>query len=394
VSATTTASDLVYDPYDRETILDPHPLFKRMRAEAPLYHSEEHGFYAVSRYQDSEKVLLDRDTFVSRRGVTIDLLKLGVDMPPGTLIFEDPPTHGIHRSLLSRMFTPRRVSGLEPEIRALCATLMDPFVGAKSFDVVTEVASEVPMRVISMLVGIPEADQTKIRDHFLGSRDSDRVGVDSLYGEIFGEYIDHRIEHPSDDIMTNLLNAEFEDENGKTKRLSRDELLAYINIVAAAGNETTRIWIGWMAKLLAEHPDQRALLVEDPSLIPNAIEEVLRLEGNTLQNCRWSVKDSEWYGEKVPAGSIMVTLTPSANRDETRFEGPDRFDVRRKIDHHLAFGFGSHYCLGQALARLEGRIVLDELLKRFPDFEADLDNAEFMYHADNRGWSKLPLLLP
>jgi cytochrome P450 len=394
VSATTTASDLVYDPYDRETILNPHPLFKRMRAEAPLYHSEEHGFYAVSRYQDSEKVLLDRDTFVSRRGVTIDLLKLGVDMPPGTLIFEDPPTHGIHRSLLSRMFTPRRVSGLEPEIRALCATLMDPFVGAKSFDVVTEVASEVPMRVISMLVGIPEADQTKIRDHFLGSRDSDRVGVDSLYGEIFGEYIDHRIEHPSDDIMTNLLNAEFEDENGKTKRLSRDELLAYINIVAAAGNETTRIWIGWMAKLLAEHPDQRALLVEDPSLIPNAIEEVLRLEGNTLQNCRWSVKDSEWYGEKVPAGSIMVTLTPSANRDETRFEGPDRFDVRRKIDHHLAFGFGSHYCLGQALARLEGRIVLDELLKRFPDFEADLDNAEFMYHADNRGWSKLPLLLP
>jgi cytochrome P450 len=394
VSATTTASDLVYDPYDRETILNPHPLFKRMRAEAPLYHSEEHGFYAVSRYQDSEKVLLDRDTFVSRRGVTIDLLKLGVDMPPGTLIFEDPPTHGIHRSLLSRMFTPRRVSGLEPEIRALCATLMDPFVGAKSFDVVTEVASEVPMRVISMLVGIPEADQTKIRDHFLGSRDSDRVGVDSLYGEIFGEYIDHRIEHPSDDIMTNLLNAEFEDENGKTKRLSRDELLAYINIVAAAGNETTRIWIGWMAKLLAEHPDQRALLVEDPSLIPNAIEEVLRLEGNTLQNCRWSVKDSEWYGEKVPAGSIMVTLTPSANRDETRFEDPDRFDVRRKIDHHLAFGFGSHYCLGQALARLEGRIVLDELLKRFPDFEADLDNAEFMYHADNRGWSKLPLLLP
>jgi cytochrome P450 len=394
VSATTTASDLVYDPYDRETILNPHPLFKRMRAEAPLYHSEEHGFYAVSRYQDSEKVLLDRDTFVSRRGVTIDLLKLGVDMPPGTLIFEDPPTHGIHRSLLSRMFTPRRVSGLEPEIRALCATLMDPFVGAKSFDVVTEVASEVPMRVISMLVGIPEADQTKIRDHFLGSRDSDRVGVDSLYGEIFGEYIDHRIEHPSDDIMTNLLNAEFEDEDGKTKRLSRDELLAYINIVAAAGNETTRIWIGWMAKLLAEHPDQRALLVEDPSLIPNAIEEVLRLEGNTLQNCRWSVKDSEWYGEKVPAGSIMVTLTPSANRDETRFEDPDRFDVRRKIDHHLAFGFGSHYCLGQALARLEGRIVLDELLKRFPDFEADLDNAEFMYHADNRGWSKLPLLLP
>jgi cytochrome P450 len=394
VSATTTTSDLVYDPYDRETIVNPHPLFKRMRAETPIYRSEEHNFWAVPRYQDSEKVLLDRETFISAHGVTLDLLKLNMEMPPGTLIFEDPPTHAIHRSLLSRMFTPRRVSGLEPEIRALCASLMDPFVGEKGFDVVTEVASEVPMTVISMLVGIPEKDQRKIRDHFLNSRDEERTGVESLYGGIFAEFVDERVKHPTDDIMSKLLNAEFEDENGDTRKLSRDELLAYINIVAAAGNETTRIWIGWMAKLLADNPDQRKLLVDDPSLIPNAIEEVLRLEGNTLQNCRWSVKDSEWYGETVPAGSIMVTLTPSANRDETRFEDPDRFDVRRKIDHHLAFGFGSHYCLGQALARLEGRIVLDELLKRFPDFDVDMDNAEFMYHADNRGYSKLPLVLP
>jgi cytochrome P450 len=394
VSATTRASNLVYDPYDRETILNPHPLFKRMRAETPLYRSEEHDFWAVSRYEDSEKVLLDRDTFVSRRGVTIDLLKLGVDMPPGTLIFEDPPTHAIHRSLLSRMFTPRRVSGLEPEIRALCASLMDPYVGSKGFDVIAEVASQVPMRVIGMLLGIPEKDQERIRDHILSGRDSETHGVDRLFGGVFAEFIDWRVEHPSDDIMTNLLNAEFEDENGDMKRLTRDELLAYVNIVASAGNETTRIWIGWTAKLLADHPDQRKLLVDDPSLIPGAIEEVLRLEGNTLQNCRWSVKDSEWYGETVPAGSIMVTLTPSANRDESRFEDPDRFDVRRKIDHHLAFGFGSHYCLGQALARLEGRVVTDELLKRFPDFEVDLDNAEFMYHADNRGYSVLPLVLP
>jgi cytochrome P450 len=394
VSATTMSSELVYDPYDRETIFDPHPVFRRMRAEAPIYRNEALGFWAVSRFDDVERVLLNRDAFVSRRGVTIDLLKLGVDMPPGTLIFEDPPTHGIHRALLSRMFTPRRVSGLEPEIRKLCGQLMDPYVGSSGFDVVAEVASQVPMRVIGMLLGIPETEQERIRDHILAGRESESHGVDRLFGEVFAEFIDWRVDHPSDDIMTNLLNAEFEDENGQTKRLTRDELLAYVNIVASAGNETTRILIGWSAKLLSDHPDQRRILVADPSIVPNAIEEVLRYEPNTLQNCRYAVTDTEWYGETVPGGSIMVTLTPSANRDEAHFADPDRFDVQRKIDHHLSFGFGSHYCLGQALARLEGRLVLDELLRRFPDFDADLERAEFMYHADNRGYSSLPLVLP
>ena len=146
--------------------------------------------------------------------------------------------------------------------------------------------------------------------------------------------------------MTQLLNAEFEDETGKTKRLTRDELLAYVNIVAAAGNETTKTLIGFSGKLLAENPDERRLLVEDLSLVPNAIEEIVRYEPNTLQNGRYSVRDIEYYGQTVPAGSVMMTLTPSANRDDRHFADPDRFDVRRKIDHHLSFGFGPHYCLG------------------------------------------------
>ena len=175
--------------------------------------------------------------------------------------------------------------------------------------------------------------------------------------------------------MTQLLYAEFENEKGELRRLNRDELLAYVNIIAAAGNETTRVLIGWMGKLLSEYPDQRRLLVEDPSLVPNAVEEILRFEPNTLQNCRYVVQDVEYYGQVVPAGSSMVTLTPSGNRDERHFEDPDRFDVRRDLDHHLAFGFGPHYCLGQALARLEARIVLEEVLKRFPEWDADLDNA-------------------
>jgi len=390
-----TTSELVYDPYDHETIFDPHAVFRRLREEAPLYYSEQYDFYAISRFEDIERTLVNREVFVSRNGVTLDLLKGGMEIPPGTLIFEDPPTHGIHRALLSRMFTPRRIGELEPEIRALCVKLLDPLVGAGGFDFVADVGSEVPMRVISMLVGIPESDQAMVRDHFQGQRSDDQNHDSStLSGAIFAEYIDWRVEHPSDDIMTQLLNAEFENEAGELRRLTRDELLAYVNIIAAAGNETTRILIGYMGKLLSEYPDQRRLLVENPALIPNAVEEILRFEPNTLQNCRYVVQDVEYYGQVVPAGSSMVTLTPSGNRDERHFADPDRLDVRRELDHHLAFGFGPHYCLGQALARLEGRIVLEEVLKRFPEWDADLDNAKFMYHADMRGYESLPVVMP
>jgi cytochrome P450 len=395
VTTTATTSELVYDPYDHETIFNPHALFKRLRNEAPLYYSDEHGFYAVSRFDDIEQVLLNRDTFISRKGVTLDLLKSGMDIPMGTLIFEDPPEHGIHRALLSRLFTPRRLSSLEPDIRQLCAKLLDPLVGAGGFDFVADLGSQVPMRVIGMLLGIPESDLESVRDHFGRQRDDDdQQDDDILSGAIFADYIDWRVEHPSDDIMTQLLNAEFEGENGETKRLTRDEHLAYVNIVAAAGNETTRILIGWAGKLLAENPDQRKLLVDDPSLVPNAIEELLRYEPNTLQNCRYSVRDFEFHGQVVPAGSFMVTLTPSANRDERRFTDPDRFDVRRQIEHHLSFGFGAHYCLGQALARLEGRIVLGEVLQRFPEWDLELDRAKFMYHTDMRGYESLPVVTP
>jgi cytochrome P450 len=250
------------------------------------------------------------------------------------------------------------------------------------------------MRVISMLVGIPEDDQESVRDHFHSQRASGEGAESaSLTGGIFAEYIAWRAEHPADDIMTQLLYSEFEDEEGERRRLSRDEVLAYVNIVAAAGNETTRILIGWTGKLLAEHPDQRRLLVETPALASNAIEEILRFEPNTLQNCRYAVRDVELGGRTIEAGSIVATLTPSGNRDAGHFGDPDRFDVTRKADRHLTFGFGTHYCLGQALARLEGRIALEEVLKRFPTWDVDEAGAKFMYFPDSRGYDSLPVVV-
>ncbi len=262
----TNVTDLYYDPYDVTINADPYPVYRRLREEAPLYYNAPHDFYAVSRYEDVERGLVDAETFPSSRGGILELIKAGIEMPPGTLIFEDPPIHTIHRKLLSRVFTPKRMSAIEPQIREFCARSLDPLVGAGTFDFVTDLGAQMPMRVISMLLGIPDSDQEAVRDRVdrnLRTEPGKPMEVSAHFanGDIFADYIDWRAEHPSDDLMTELLNAEFEDENGETRRLTRDEVLTYTFVVAGAGNETTTRLIGWAGKVLAEHPDQRRELV-------------------------------------------------------------------------------------------------------------------------------------
>ena len=208
---------------------------------------------------------------------------------------------------------------------------------------------------------------------------------------MFADYIDWRAEHPSDDLMTELLQAEFEDETGKVRRLTREEILTYVNVIAGAGNETTGRLIGWTGKVLADHPDQRRQLVEDRSLIPNAIEEILRYEPPAPHVARYVARDVEVHGRTVPEGSVMLLLVGSANRDDRRYPDGDRFDIHRQIDQHLTFGHGIHFCLGAALARLEGRVALDEVLKRFPEWEVDRGGAKLATTSTVRGWETLPV---
>jgi cytochrome P450 len=388
--------DVYYDPYDVAINADPYPVFRRLREEAPLYYNERHDFYAVSRYDDVERGLVDNETFISGRGGVLELIKADIEMPPGNLIFEDAPTHTIHRRLLSRVFTPKRVAALEPEIRGFCAASLDPLVSSGRFDFIADLGAQMPMRVISMLLGIPEQDQEAVRDRVdanLRTKAGEpmEVGAHFANGEMFGEYIDWRAEHPSDDLMTELITAEFEDESGTVRRLTRDEILTYTFVVAGAGNETTTRLIGWAGTVLAEHADQRCELVDDRSLIPNAIEELLRYEPPAPHVGRYVARDAEFHGQTVPAGSAVLFLVGSANRDERRFPDGDRFDIHRKIAQHLTFGYGTHFCLGASLARLEGRVALDEVLTRFPEWEVDYESAKLSPTSTVRGWETLPV---
>ena len=399
---TTRPSDPYYDPYDFEIDADPHPVWKRLRDERPLYTNERYGFFALSRFEDVERGLIDWETFISGRGTILEVIKANMKMPPGMVIFEDPPSHEIYRGLLSRVFTPRKMNAIEAKVRRFCAQCLDPLVGAGRFDFIKDLGAQMPMRTIGMLLGIPEEDQEAIRaniDERLRLATGEMPDANELsaaagmaVGEgSFSEYIDWRAKHPSDDLMTELLIAEFEDQTGTRRCLTRKEVLSYVQLLASAGNETTTRLIGWTGKVLSDHPDQLRELAENRDGVANAIEEVLRFESPSPVQARYVASEVELYGQVVPEDSTMLLLNGSANRDERKFADADRFDIHRKIDHHLAFGYGIHFCLGAALARLEGRVALDEVLKRFPSWQVDWDHAVQARTSTVRGWESLPV---
>jgi cytochrome P450 len=391
-------TDLAYDPYDVDISANPFPVFRRLRDEAPLYYNAEHDFYAVSRADDVERVLVDWQTFSNSKSPVLEFIKSGIEFPPAVFLFTDPPRHTMYRGLLSRVFTPKRISALDPLVRDFCADCLDPHVGAGGFDFMRDLGGPMPMQVIGMLLGIPREDQDALREHFdEGFTTDPGEPVDtaevSMSGDMFADYIDWRADHPSDDLMTDLLNVEFEDETGTRRRLERDEVLTYVHLLASAGNETTAKLIGWAGKVLADHPDQRRLLVDDPGLIGNAVDELLRFEPPTPHAARYVMADAEFHGETVPAGSALIALVGAANRDERRFEDPDTFDVQRAQGNHFTFGFGIHYCLGSSLARLEARVALEEVLRRFPKWTVDEANAVRVTSSLARGWESLPVFI-
>lgn len=391
---------LYWDPFDTDIDSAPHDVWRRLRDDAPLYRNDKFDFWALSRFDDVESAHRDPATFSSAHGTVLEMM--GPDMSSsGQMIFLDPPDHTALRSLVSRAFTPRRIADLDVAIRGICAELLDPHTGAGGFDYVQDFGAQLPSRVISTLVGVPPEDQEAQR-HVIDTifHIEPEVGMIndiSLAAQIelagyLGGLIERRRNEPRDDLLTALGQAEITDESGTTRRLTLDECIGFAVLLYNAGTETVGRLLGNAAVVLADFPAERAALAAEPALIPNGVEELLRFEAPSPVQGRWTTRDVELHGETVPAESKVLLLTGSAGRDEREYPDPDHFDVRRDMRHHVSFGYGIHFCLGAALARMEGRIALEETLARFPEWELDRDQVVRQHTSTVRGYSNVHIV--
>ncbi len=396
---TSTAPEVVWNPLDPSYKADPHPIWRRLRDEAPLYRDEQYDFWALSRFSDVMAASMDPHTFSSAHGTVLEMMSERT-VGGGQMIFLDQPEHTMLRRLVSRAFTPRRVAGLESQVRELCAGLLNEQRDREEFDYVADFGALVPANVIAMLLGVPEADRDHVRETIdgifhlepgMGMLNDVSLQAMATLHSYLSEQISERRTQPRDDMLSDLVAAEVTEPDGTHRRLTPQEATDFGIILVAAGTETVARLLGWAGAVLADYPDQRAELASDPSLIPNAVEELLRFESPSPVQGRWTTASVELHGVTVPAGSKVLLLTGSAGRDERVFPDADRFDARRSFDQHLSLGYGIHFCLGAALARLEGKVAIEETLARFPEWEVDHDRSVFLFTSTVRGYSNLPI---
>jgi cytochrome P450 len=394
-------SDTIYwDPYDIEIDTDPYDIWRRLRDDAPVYRNDRFDFWALSRFTDVQAAHRDPKRFLSSHTTVLELMGPDPSTAGQMMIFLDPPSHGRLRELVSRAFTPRRVAELEDQVRLICAGYLDPYIGGGGFDYVQDFGAQLPSNVISALMGVPDADREHVR-HLIdtvfhiepgaGMINDISFGAQISLNTYFRDQLDERRHHPRDDMFTALLEAEIVDDSGETRRLTSAEAADFANLIVSAGTETVARLLGWAAVVLDGHPDQRTELASDPSLIPNAVEELLRYEAPSPVQGRWTADDIELHGDVIPKDSKVLLLTGSAGRDERVYPQAEQFDIHRSFDQHVSFGYGIHFCLGAALARLEGKVALEETLKRFPWWEVDRGQAVRLHTSTVRGWHQVPV---
>ena len=390
-------STIRFDPYAYEVHEDPYPLYARLRRESPVHRNDELGFWALSRHEDVLAAFKDHRRFSNREGVSLDPSSRHPAAATTGMSFLglDPPLHTRMRGLVSRGFTPRRVAALEPRIREITVSYLDALVGTGRFDFVDEFAGRLPMDVISELLGVPAVDRPTLRtwaDLLVhreeGIRDVPPEGM-VAFGRIrayFTGLLAERRAAPRDDLLSALLAIELDGD-----RLSDAEILSFCNLMIVAGNETTTKLLANALYWLARNPDQRALVARSEAAIPAWVEETLRYDNSTQMLARLVTEDVEVRGTRLAAGDLALLLVGSANRDEDVFPHADRFDIERDTSAMLSFGRGAHFCLGASLARLEGRVALEEWWRRFPDYEIDPTGAERVHSVNVRGFAHLPV---
>ena len=350
---------------------DPFPRYAQLRAEAPVAWNAERGFWAVSGHGDVVAISKDPATFCSSKGIL--LMDLGRELPeiPGALLYVDPPDHQRYRRLVQPAFTPSRMRAIGALVRSRTAALLDDFPIGEAVDVVPDLAVRLPLYVIADLLGVPVGDWplfsrwSELLIAAATAEDDETIQAGIEMAEYFMAVIADKQQHPADDLVSVLAVAEVDGE-----QLNEGELMMFCGQLLVAGNETTRDLISGGLVALADHPDQWRRLVDEPALVPSAVEELLRWTTPVTSFMRTATRDTEVGGQTVAEGEALLLLYASANRDEAVFgSSAGTLDVARQPNHHVAFGFGEHFCLGAALARLEGRVLLEELLARFATIE-------------------------
>jgi hypothetical protein len=384
-STATSTEPVRYSPYDYDIHDDPYPTYARLRVEAPVYRNDELDFWALSRHGDVVDAFRNPRQLSNRFGVSLDPAAYGPEAHRAmSFLAMDPPRHTRMRSLVSKAFTPRRVAELEARVRAIALEHLAAAVERESFDFVADFAGRVPMDVISEMLGVPVSDRAEVRrlaDLLVhreeGLFDIPHQGLEAALtlAGYFGTMVSERRVGQSDDLTSALLEADMEGD-----RLSDDEVISFLFLMTVAGNETT-------TKLLANawywgwrFPDERAKVLRDPARVPDWVEETLRV----------TTGEFELHGTVLPDSARVLLLLGSANRDERVFPEPDRYDLERDTSKLISFGSGRHFCLGAALARLEARVALRELVARLEDYDIDVARAERVHSINVRGFAALP----
>jgi len=382
------------NPFDHSFQSNPYPTYQWLREEAPVYHNDRLDFWALSRFDDVLAALHDTATYTSTKGVALEDDGQGLSK---SMIHMDPPDHTQLRKVIARRFTPKRIAELEPLVREWAQSLAGQLAGRAQFDVVQDYSALLPATVISVMLGLPESEHESVRvwtDDLL-TRPEDRIEQGLPADEatqklavLSASYAAQRRADPNDDILSLLVTMECMGEP-----LTDAEVIGMCLLLISGGHETTSKLIANGVRLFGRHPEQRRAVIEDPALMIPAVEELLRFTSPTQYMTRTTTADVVVRGATIPAGSKVALLFGSGNRDPREFDRPDEFDIFRPNPRILAFGHGAHVCLGAAVARLEGRIALQEFLARFPDYEVDESGITYMHSGNVQGPTRMPITI-
>jgi cytochrome P450 len=399
---TLSETPLEFDPFSDEYFNGAYDLFRRMRDESPVYFNEKYGFWALFRYDDVCAAHKDWQTFSSSHGVDLSTLNTDPDIIKmyRSIIMMDPPEHDRLRSLVSRVFTPRAVGALEPMVREVIQSFLAPFDDADSFDAVADFSAPFPVEIISRMLGVPEGERQQIR-HWLdltlhrepGRMDPTPEGVQAGVesGIYWYQLAEEKRRNPGDDMITRLTQVEVDRGDGEMTRLDNEEIAGFASLLGGAGAETVTKLVGNAAVLFHRNPGEYQKVIDDPTKISGAVEEILRYYPPSQYQGRFSVQDSVYSGVTVPAGHPTILVTGSATRDERFYDDPDTFNIDRTPTLALGLGYGIHSCLGAALARMESRIAIEELAKRWPTFEVDEASTTRVQMSNVAGYGNVPM---